>query len=244
MILSIRRCALLLVSLGAAACGNHSVPSGPPNFTGLWQVADTNLTIKPEDDPTLLTDEGLRRKRESAANFDAERDSADAFCVPHGMPWIMLSRARDYLTDIYQTKDRITLLLEGMDVHRLVRFDQGLVPDTFQPSTNGYSLGHWEADTLVIETTHLRATNPAGRYQRSEQMKVTERWRLINHPKFGRALELQVEALDPVLYRHVGRGYQLYVAAPPGSVLNAYGCAESRFDDHINELRKKPGHEN
>lgn len=222
-----------------AACDSAPKKQSRPNFTGLWQVADASLTVKPEDDKSLLTEEALRRQREYREQYNPTRDEPGNFCVPHGMPWIMVSRARDYLIDIYQTDERVTLLLEGMDVHRLVRLDQTTVPETYGAGTNGYSLGHWDGDTLVIATTHLRATNPIGPYQRSENMQVTERWRLIEHPKFGRALEVRIEATDPVIYRAVGKGYQLLVPAPAGSALNEYGCPESRFDDHIAELRKQ-----
>jgi hypothetical protein len=62
---------------------------------------------------------------------------------------------------------------------------------------------------------------------------------LIQHPKFGRALEVTITANDPVIYRHAGKGYQLFVPAPAGSVLNAYGCNESLYDDHIEKERSR-----
>jgi hypothetical protein len=231
--------ALLLVACDKAPRASAPNVAEKPDFTGLWQVADASLTVKPEDDTGLLTEEGLRRKQEYRENFDPQRDDPSNFCLPHGMPWIMVSRARDYLIDIYQTPDRVTLLLEGMDVFRLVRLDQTAVPETYNPGTNGYSLGHWDDDTLVIETTQLRPSNPVGPFQRSAQMRVTERWKLIQHPKYGTALEVRIVAIDPVLYRKPGKAYQLLVPAPPGSTLNAYGCPQSRYDDHIEQIRTK-----
>lgn len=201
-------------------------------------MADTTLTVKPEDDGSVLTEEAQRRLKEYRANYDTAVHDPNRFCVPHGMPWIMVSRARDYLIDIYQTRDRITMLFEGMDVHRLIRLDQKAVPEGYSPGTNGYSLGHWEGATLVIETSHLRAASDVGPLQRSEQMRVTERWRMVRHEKHGEALEVQLSAADPVVYRSPGRGYQLFVRAPAGSVLNAYGCNESLWDDHVAEWRK------
>jgi hypothetical protein len=202
----------------------------------LWQIASLDLTVKPEDDAAVLTDEAQRRRRAYTSHFNTAVDDPSKFCVPHGMPWIMVSRARDYLIDIYQTPSRITLLFEGMDVHRLIRLDQTVVPEGYTPGTNGYSLAHWDGSTLVIATTALRPTNEAGLLQRSEQMQVTERWRLTQHPVYGRALEVALTVTDPVIYRKPAHGYQLFVPAPAGSVLNAYGCNESLWDDHVSEL--------
>lgn len=232
----LRTLAALLVALLPCA----PVPAaGHPDFTGLWKVADTQLTVKPEDDAAVLSDEAQRRRKAFQSQFDTQADDPNQFCVPHGMPWIMLSRARDYLIDIYQTPQRVTILFEGMDWHRLIRLDQSTVPDGYTPGSNGYALARWEGDALRIETTRLRATPDVGPYQRSEQMRVLERWRLIRHPRFGHALEVTMEVTDPVIYRGHARGYQLFVPAAAGSVINEYGCTESLFEDHIAKRRQQ-----
>lgn len=235
-------CTVVLAML-AMACACPAWAAAPatkhPDFTGLWKVADAQLTVKPEDDASVLTDEALRRRRRLATEFDPQRDDPNRFCVPHGMPWIMTSRARDYLVDIYQTPRRVTMLFEGMDWRRLIRLDETQVPEAWTPGTNGYSLARWEGDALRIETDHFRATPPIGPYQRSEQMHVTEYWRLVQHPKSGRALEVTLDVVDPVIYRGHARGYQLFVPAGPGSVLNEYNCTESLFEDHLAERAKQ-----
>lgn len=223
-----------LLALGLCLSTPRVAQAAPhPDFTGLWKIADGSLAVKPEDDVKALTDEGQRRRRIFQSDFDPLHDDPNSFCVAHGMPWIMLSRARDYLIDIYQTPQRVTLLFEGMDWHRLIRLDQKQVPEGYTPGSNGYSLGHWEGDTLVIATDHLRATPEVGLYQRSEQMQLSERWRLIRHLKYGRALEVTIDVVDPVIFRGHSRGHQLFVPADPGSVLNEYGCTESLFEDHL-----------
>jgi hypothetical protein len=216
-----------------------AAPASRPDFTGLWKVADTELQVKPEDDASVLTDEAQRRRQFFTATYGDPEHDPSSYCLAHGMPWNMVSRARDYLMDIYQTSDRVTILLEGMDAHRLIRLDQTSVPEGFSPGTNGYSLAHWEGDTLVIETTALRPANEVGMLQRSDQMRVVERWRLIQHPVHGRALEMELQVIDPVVYRRPARGYALYVPAPPGSVLNAYGCNESMWDDRVAEWERQ-----
>jgi hypothetical protein len=231
-----------------------------PDFTGMWGVADVQLIIKPDDDgsPILtfdssaaeidrnqrapdfsanFTEETLRRRANFRAHYDTEREDQVKFCVPHGMPWVMLSRVKDYLIDIYQTRDRVTMLFEGMDVHRLIHFNEAAPPDNVLPSTNGYSIAHWEGNTLVIETTHLSARNIVGLKQRSDQAQVTERWSLINHPKFGKALDIDLTVVDPMVYIHPAKGHQLLIPAKPGSTLNAYGCNETLWEEHLRQLQ-------
>lgn len=233
--------AIVLPSLTMAAAKKH------PDFTGMWRIADYEFIHRPgereekagEYDLSLLTS----KAREAAEFFKEHRrgfdDDAITHCVPHGMPWIMTSPARDYLIDFYQTDDRITLIFEGMDVHRMIFFNQKAVPENFAPSTNGYSIAHWEGDTLIIETTHLRPKNPYGMMQRSENAKVTERWRLIQHPKFGKALDIDVTMEDPDVFIKPVKGHNLLLPALPGSTINAYGCNESVWDDYVDQVLKK-----
>lgn len=214
-----------------------------PDFTGMWGMSDYEFVQRPgeymgrafEYDDSLLTP----KAREAIKFFEKHRrgfdDDAVTHCVPHGMPWIMTSPARDYLIDFYQTNDRITLIFEGMDVHRVIFFNQKSVPENFASSTNGYSIAHWEGDTLVIETTALRAKNPYGMMQRSESAKVTEHWRLIQHPKYGKALDIDITVEDPEVFIKPVKGHNMLIPAAPGSTMNAYGCNETKWDDYVEQ---------
>jgi hypothetical protein len=72
-------------------------------------------------------------------------------CLPHGMPSLMLisHNAHEFLF----TPGRVTLLGES-DGNRLRRIwtDGRALPADPDPSFHGYSVGHWEGDTLVVET--------------------------------------------------------------------------------------------
>lgn len=239
-----RRAAILLFA-ALIGCQGVVTPamaahrSAHPDFRGLWQMASADLVVKPGDDPTNYTVAAAEALARYKRDYDTLRDQPQNFCVPHGMPWIMVSRARDYLIDIDQTDSRITMLLEGLDMHRLIYFHEPKVPAEFRPSTFGYSRAHWDSDTLVIETTHLKATNPAGPFQRSDQARVTERWHIVQDPKFGRALAIDLVEEDPIVFQHPAPAHQLLIPAEPGSALNAYGCTESLWDDHIRTVKPR-----
>jgi len=51
--------------------------------------------------------------------------------------------------------DNVLIRHEWMDATRLVHMDQAAAPADTEPSILGYSVGHFEGDTLVIETTHF-----------------------------------------------------------------------------------------
>ncbi|MGE0113850.1 MAG: hypothetical protein AB7T07_03035 [Steroidobacteraceae bacterium] len=229
-----------------------------PNFSGMWNVAeDGRLVISPDDDGHFFTldpkwdprnavpdfrdnftDETRRRREYFLAHYNRAKDDQAQYCVQNGMPWTMVSRTSDYLFDIYQTSDRITVDYEIHDAHRVIHFRESGPPASFVPNTMGYSVARWEGDTLVIETSGLSARNPLGIKQRSDQMHITERWRLIRHPKFGKALEIDLTVVDPVVYIKPAKGYQLLVPAPAGSTLIMYSCSEALWEDRVHELER------
>ena len=75
---------------------------------------------------------------------------------------------------IVQTDEHV-MILTGMNHDaRIVRIGGTHQPDDVR-SWFGDSIGHWEGDTLVVETTHFRDT-PA-MWRADENLKVTERFR-------------------------------------------------------------------
>lgn len=246
---------LILGLCGLAVSG--AAGAKHPDFSGLWVMADVYEVVKPDEDGDFITfdsspeevakadqapdfsanftEETKRRRAYFLSHYHKEKDDQVKYCVPHGMPWMMVSRG-DYLIDIYQTQDRVTLLFEGMDAHRVVHFNQSGPPPGFTPSTNGYSIGRWEGDALVIETSALSERNVVGLKQRSAQARVTERWRLIQHPKFGKALDIDLTVVDPVVYLKPAKGHQLLIPAPASSTLNMFSCNETLWVDHVREL--------
>lgn len=63
-------------------------------------------------------------------------------------------------TQIVQTRDAVVLMTEDVGGLRVVHIGDASPPPEAVRSWEGYSVGHWEGDTLVIETTHLRTDDP------------------------------------------------------------------------------------
>ena len=99
---------------------------------------------------------------------------------------------------IVQTEEAVFVLSEYMIQYRQIFLDGRPLPKDPFPSFKGYSVGHWEGDTLVVETTGYKnglwldlKGDPL-----TEEGRTTER---IRRPKFGR-LEVQLTVNDPKAY--------------------------------------------
>ncbi|MGD9843014.1 MAG: hypothetical protein AB7U99_08940 [Steroidobacteraceae bacterium] len=221
--------ASILALLGGCATTAH------PDFTGVWQVADPELVKRPDVYATEADymPEAWSNLQDYRKNWEARSDDPVSVCVKYGMPHVMTARARTYVMDIFQAASRITVLMEYMDNHRLIHLDHTSIPATITPSNNGYSVGHWDGDALVIETTMLKARSPVGPIQRSDQARFTERWTMRNDPTLGKIINIDITTYDPVTFRHPVESHQVLKPADAGTVLNEYACADSLWEDHV-----------
>ena len=76
------------------------------------------------------------------------RDDPEARCLPTGVP-----RRDPYPTKIIQTDKVVVILYEG-NIHsfRQIFMDGRPHPEDPDPTWWGHSIGHWEKDTLVVDT--------------------------------------------------------------------------------------------
>jgi len=147
-----------------------------------------------------------------------------AKCLPPGMPFMM---GMVYGMEIMQTKDRITIFSEWMDALRRIYID-GRKPTQKHlddPTFAGYSTGHWEGDTLVVETVAIRADGQldgAGS-PHSDQTTVTERIRFTGPG----LLEDRMTVRDPKAFTKPWESTRTYRrASPPNDELREFACAE------------------
>jgi hypothetical protein len=227
----------LLVCIVAACEGGAQVQKEParPDFSGIWQVADPELVVRPDVNAKLedYTTEARANLEAYRKNWVAAMDEPVKYCVRPGMPHTMTSRARDYATEIEQSASRITVLVEYMDSHRVIHLDGAAKPDGVTASNNGYSRGRWDGDSLIIETTALKARHPIGPVQRSVDAAITERWRLLQDPVHGEVLDINMTITDPKVFLQPAKAHQVLKRAAQGTALNEYGCADGLWEDHV-----------
>jgi hypothetical protein len=125
-------------------------PDHPFDISGPWRKSyKFQVTV---DDlaptPTPFTEEGQRLR---AAN--EKYDDPALRCIALGLPRIF---GNPYNMDIFDAGDHYLFLYVEHNSPRRIWMDGRTPPADANPTSNGYSVGHWEdGNTLVIETTHL-----------------------------------------------------------------------------------------
>jgi hypothetical protein len=116
-------------------------------------------------------------------------------CLPPGVP---LSYTAGAPFKIVQTPELVVILYEYANSFRQVFLDGRALPRDPQPMWVGYSVGRWEGDTLVVETTGFndRTWLDGIGHPHTEGLRVTER---IRRRDVGH-LDMQVTIDDPKAY--------------------------------------------
>jgi hypothetical protein len=137
-----------------------------------------------------LTDAG----KAAVASFDPKA-TAQKDCIPVGEPNLMFYPVADTIT---VQRDRVVMNVDWMDSVRTIFLDGRTHPPASQTFPHGHSVGRWEGDTLVVETTNFKE-HPlglsAGGLPGSTRKRVVERFRV---GEGGKALLYSGVVEDPV----------------------------------------------
>lgn len=188
---------------------------GKPDLTGVWEnlwfyrgrigtppvsppgepPASTffNVAAGFKDGPPLRpwAAELLKQRREQNS-----KDNPDAACLPMGL---MQFHEHPQPRKIIQTRDLIVILYEGNAGIRQIFTDGRPLPTNDpQPWWYGYSVGRWEGDTLVVETTGFRDGGWLDIWGTplTDAAKMTERFQRLSYG----TLRVDVTIDDPKAY--------------------------------------------
>ena len=96
-----------------------------------------------------------------------------ATCMPTGVP---LAYFVPYQWEIVQGIDKVVILYEYLHMFRVVSIN-GTHPADPDPTWMGDSIGHWDGDTLVVDSVGFNdRTELPGAYRHSEALHVVERF--------------------------------------------------------------------
>ena len=184
---------------------------GKPDLTGLWRgdgFVRPDGTAPPDGIPVAgFLDvgagfkDGLPLQPWAAELFERRRadngkDNPEAHCLPMG---IMQFHTQGAPRKIVQTPDVIVILYEASSGMRQIFTDGRPLPDNDpQPWWYGYSVGRWEGDELVVETTGLQDGGWLDIFGSplTDAATLTER---IRRPSFGR-MEIDITVDDRKAY--------------------------------------------
>jgi hypothetical protein len=130
--------------------------------------------------------------------------------------------------EIIVTDTQVTIPMELHQQVRRIYLDIDAHPARPFPQRKGHSIGRWDGDTLIVDTTAIRAV-AFGSVPHSDQVHVVE---LISAIDGGAALRNEVTITDPVMYASPVTVRQFYRAAPAGTRMLEYECTEGMWIDH------------
>jgi hypothetical protein len=229
---------------------------GKPDFSGVWQVEppppgeierlygkdvadgplatagdDVNLHSKyfmnvfidykrGEEPITAAAREMMRRPAQAAGG--AER-SPLSYCLPVGMPnrWFY-----DRPLTIFQTPKQLAIFYEADGAFREIHTDGRKLPEDPFPSWLGYSSGHWDGDTLLVDSNgYNERTRFPGGFPHSEALRVQERFRRRD---FGH-MDIDITLTDPAMLTKPVT-VKVSEILLPGSDMVEYFCTEGERD--------------
>lgn len=195
MVLSLMMPPLVLAATQPRGMTWESIAKLPDFHTGLWfaipnqAVPPGMIGLDPPFRPEMADIAAAAR-----AGFTNGREPRSASCLPVGMPMVWLY---PYPVEILYSPGRVTLAYEQDNQLRTVYLDKTRRPQDPDPSYGGTSVGHWEGDTLVIETDSFAIdTEVAMWVPHGPNMRTIERLRLLD----ADTLELHISVIDADIF--------------------------------------------
>jgi hypothetical protein len=212
-------------------------PSGPGPVTNSMRFpnghSDLGQLVGDYTNPILKPDaaEVVKRRGEIALGGMTARDPSNQ-CLPMSTPYIL---GEEQEIQILQQKDQITILYMADHQVRRVRMN-AQHPARVTPTWSGDSVGHYEGDTLVVDTIGIRA-GPLSMVDwfgtpQTADLHVVERYRLIDYDAARRATESAIadqgyrvagDLSEGVVFdpNYIGKGLQIQFTVEDANVFTA-----------------------
>lgn len=166
-----------------------------PDFSGTWLPVPA---FGQAWDPATLPMRDTARSH--LETFDPRRQDSTYFCMPFGTPRNTLNTAERPLR-LIQTSNQLTLLFDGLGDVRRVFIDGRGHPEDPIGSWMGSSIGHWQDNTLVVDTIAMTAESILTEQglPHSESMQLHEQLQFID-VEGETLLQVQLQITDPEYY--------------------------------------------
>ena len=192
---------------------------GRPDLSGVW-----NGNVDPNPAPTALlpwANDVLNQRRATAF-----RDHPMGFCLP-GDPTPTLP----VLYKFVQTRGLLLQLFEQEPHYRQIFLDGRAHPKDADPTWMGHSIGRWEKDTLVVDTTGLNDKSwiifGTG-LPHTEMLHMVERYR---RPDLGH-LTIDLTLEDPGAFTKPIERHMTWELAPGEEILEAICTENNKFREN------------
>jgi hypothetical protein len=219
--------------------GSGVMAAERPDFSGVWTFhrAGGGLFGPGWAGNDLMKPEAKAKVDAYHKLVDPRGESPGGWCVGTGMPGSMLGSG-GYPMEIIQRPEQVTIIYEAhTEIRRIyITGPNADVPDSdLFPTRDGYSTGHWEGNTLVVETKALKEQVDQ-RSPHSANARIVERYHLDQDENGKKLLVAEMKMTDPVFYTEPVSMTKTWDASPDGRMLN-YDCNEPAWEEHLENLR-------
>jgi hypothetical protein len=179
---------------GAAAPATDGIARTPTAKPG----AEKFKVVRPADDPGLTSD-----------------------CMPLGVPG---SFNVPYPFQIIQAQNILTIFYEYPNTFRIIPIDGRPHPVDPDPTWMGNSVGHWEGDTLVVDSIGFNEKTEVSGYHHTEALHVVERF---HRQDFG-TLHYEATIEDPNVFVGPWTETRNYALRPELEKIDEFVCENNR----------------
>jgi hypothetical protein len=175
-----------------------------------------------------------------------------SYCVPQGLPSVMVALVT-YPIEIIQHPGQITMLAEMEMQVRRIYMDGREHPANYPHTRIGHSIGHWDGDTLIIDTTllqewkapnwpHTRDTRIRERIYLTTRDKVTAPSAIFvsQEPLDDEVLVVELTLTDPATYIEPLNVTVYYQKVSDDNILE-YDCPVELWLEELEEHRTETG---
>jgi len=215
------------------------VLDGKPDLSGVWESSpqyfnDLARDLKPGELAMLPWAKTLQAEREGRDH----RDDPLNRCMPPGVPRINMTTANaPHPLKIVQTPTLVVLLYEtsANSTFRQVFMDGRAFPKDPNPTWLGYSIGRWDGNTLVVDTTGFNGrewVDTAKGHPQTESARVTERF---TRRDFGH-MDIDITIDDPGAYEKPWQARVPFHLLADTDLIETY-CENEK--DHVHEYSQE-----
>ena len=243
LILGVSTALALSSLLFAQTPARSEAAKGPSDLSGMWRQPPGGLTdrFSTEDAPLQLWALEIYK-----ANREGVMDSSSSglngldpqmYCLPLGLPRVYASTSP---IEIVQVPGRVYMIFQSVQnpLSRYIYIDGRGHPEGYPSTFMGHSVGHWEGDTLVVDTIGIDEVtwmDDIGT-PHSDALHVVERFRRVDQ----NTLEVELRFEDRKAFTRPWTGKKVFQLNPDWQYLPGLVC-EDRFkaDFERKSLRDK-----
>ena len=208
----------------------------PRDFSGIWDRVDppgSNSDAFTLEEPPMTpwAEKRYAAIRDGVMPGQQGREDMDQmrwpYCLPPGTPRAYL---RPGPLEIVQTETGVYIIHETTKLARQIYLDGRPHPDGAPPTFMGHSTGHWEGNTLVVETVDI---NPLTwidglGHPHTEALRIEERFRRVSETQ----LEIEFLFDDPGAFTETWGGKKIFELRPDWELME-YSVCQDRATEEI-----------